>query len=164
MVGHIEKLSEIIGHLVEAASGEQYRCGSCGAFGPKFPKLGLKDAADVLRLLKAAITRPGEAATVVPIQVIVAAGGPIVPYRREQVPSSGLPLGGPRKSLLGQPGAKFGVYAGITGMRSGLMSPRSRSGAVSARTSAYGVGGRCWWTQPSRVNRDRPTSTRHPSA
>ncbi len=84
MVGHVEKLSTIIGHLVEEASGEQYRCPECGCFGPKVPKLGLKEAADVLRLLKAAITRPGEAATVIPIQVIVAAGGPVVPYSREQ--------------------------------------------------------------------------------
>ena len=84
VVGHVEKLSTIIGHLVVEARGEQYRCPECGCFGPKVPKLGLKDAADVLRLLKAAIARPGEAATVVPIQVIVAAGGPVVPYSREQ--------------------------------------------------------------------------------
>ena len=84
VVGHVEKLSTIIGHLVEEAGGQQYRCPECGCFGPKVPKLGLKDAADVLRLLKVAITRPGEASTVIPITVQVVAGGPIVPYRPDE--------------------------------------------------------------------------------
>ena len=44
VVGHVEKLSTIIGHLVEQAGGKQYRC-TCGVLGPKVPKLGLKDAA-----------------------------------------------------------------------------------------------------------------------
>ena len=35
VVGHVEKLSTIIGHLVEEARGEQYRCPECGCFGPK---------------------------------------------------------------------------------------------------------------------------------
>ncbi len=34
MVGHVEKMSEIIA-LVEEAGGEQYRCPQCGSFGPK---------------------------------------------------------------------------------------------------------------------------------
>jgi len=33
--GHIEKLSKIMGNLVEEAGGEQYRCQQCGSFGPK---------------------------------------------------------------------------------------------------------------------------------
>lgn len=49
MTCHIEKLSEIMGRLVEEAGGEQYRCPQCGSFGPKRPKLGLKDAADAVR-------------------------------------------------------------------------------------------------------------------
>ncbi len=36
MVGHVEKLSEIIAQLVEEAGGEQYRC-TCGVLGPKRP-------------------------------------------------------------------------------------------------------------------------------
>ena len=35
MVGHVEKLSAIMGDLVEEAGGEQYRCPQCGSFGPK---------------------------------------------------------------------------------------------------------------------------------
>ncbi len=35
MVGHVEKMSEIIAQLVEEAGGEQYRCPQCGSFGPK---------------------------------------------------------------------------------------------------------------------------------
>ena len=32
---HIEKLSTIMGQLLEEADGEQYRCPECGSFGPK---------------------------------------------------------------------------------------------------------------------------------
>ncbi len=35
VTGHIEKLSAIMGQLVEEAGGEQYRCTQCGSFGPK---------------------------------------------------------------------------------------------------------------------------------
>ena len=34
VAGHIEKLSELVGRLVEEADGEQYRC-TCGVLGPK---------------------------------------------------------------------------------------------------------------------------------
>ncbi len=33
--GHIEKLSAIMGQLVEEAGGEHYRCPQFGSFGPK---------------------------------------------------------------------------------------------------------------------------------
>ncbi len=32
VTGHIEKLSAIMGQLVEEAGGEQYRCPQCGSF------------------------------------------------------------------------------------------------------------------------------------
>jgi len=83
MVGHVEKMSEIIAQLVEEAAGEQYRC-SCGLYGPKVPKLKLKEAADVAAILMKSVKQPAEAATIIPIQVNVVSGGPIVPYRREQ--------------------------------------------------------------------------------
>jgi len=35
VTGHIEKLSAIMGQLVEEAGGEQYRCPQCGSFRPK---------------------------------------------------------------------------------------------------------------------------------
>ncbi len=35
VTGHIEKLSAIMGQLVDEAGGEQYRCPQCGSFGPK---------------------------------------------------------------------------------------------------------------------------------
>ncbi len=83
MVGHVEKMSEIIAQLVEEAAGEQYRC-SCGLYGPKVPKLKLKEAADVAAILMKSVKQPAEAATIISIQVNVVAGGPIVPYGREQ--------------------------------------------------------------------------------
>ena len=52
-------------------------------------------------------------------------------------PLGGGSLGGPRKSLLGQPGAKFGVYAGITGIRSWLRS--SRRNALGALQPGRGL-------------------------
>ena len=57
VTGHIGKLSAIMGRLVDDASGEQYRC-TGGVLGPKVPKLALREAADVLRLLMAAVKKP----------------------------------------------------------------------------------------------------------
>ena len=67
VTGHVEKLSTLVGQLVEEAKGEQYRC-SCGLWGPKRPKLALREAADVLRLLMAAVKKPADQATVDPGQ------------------------------------------------------------------------------------------------
>ena len=38
VTGHIEKLSAIMGQLVDEAGGEQYRC-TCGVLGPKVSKM-----------------------------------------------------------------------------------------------------------------------------
>ncbi len=78
LTGHIESLATIMGRLLKEADGEQYRCASCGAFGPKVSKMGLKDAAAVVQTLMAAVKEPGDTATIVPIQVIVHSGGPLV--------------------------------------------------------------------------------------
>ena len=80
VTGHIEKLSTIMGRLVEEAGGEQYRCTQRGAFGPKCSKVGLRDAAAVVQVLMTAVKDLGEMATVIPIQVNVVAGGPVVSY------------------------------------------------------------------------------------
>ncbi len=78
MVGHVEKMSKIIEQLVEDAGGEQYRC-TCGVLGPKVPKLKLKEATEVAAILMKSVKQPSDAATVIPIQVIVQSGGPLVP-------------------------------------------------------------------------------------
>ncbi|MCH7717171.1 MAG: hypothetical protein IH876_13635, partial [Gemmatimonadetes bacterium] len=74
MVGHVEKMSDIIGDLVEQAGGEQHRCANCGAMGPKVPKLKLKEATEVAAILMRAVKQPDTAATVIPIQINVHAG------------------------------------------------------------------------------------------
>ncbi len=77
MVGHVEKMSDIIAQLVEDASGEQYRC-TCGVLGPKVPKLKLKEATEVAAILMRSVKQPDSATTVIPIQINVHAGGPLV--------------------------------------------------------------------------------------
>lgn len=63
----------------------QARCARCGAFIPAVPKLSIEQASILIdRLAKHGISNSPDDAPLVPIQVIVAAGGPIVPYRREQ--------------------------------------------------------------------------------
>ncbi len=86
MVGHVEKMSKIIEQLVEEAGGEQHRCANCGAMGPKVPKLKLKEATEVAAILMRSVKQPDAATTVVPIQINVHAGGPLVPG---QIPTSG---------------------------------------------------------------------------
>lgn len=78
VTGHIEKLSAIMGQLVDEAGGEQYRC-TCGVLGPKVSKMGLKDAAAVVQMLMTALKEPGDMATIVPIQIIVESGRQLVP-------------------------------------------------------------------------------------
>ena len=86
MVGHVEKMSAIIGDLVKQAGGEQHRCANCGAMGPKVPKLKLKEATEVAAILMRAVKPHDTAATIVPIQINVHSGGPMVPG---QIPTSG---------------------------------------------------------------------------
>ena len=86
MVGHVEKMSAIIADLVEQAGGEQHRCANCGAFGPRVPKLKLKEATEVAAILMRSVKQPDSATTVVPIQVNVYSGGPLVPG---QIPTAG---------------------------------------------------------------------------
>ncbi len=77
MVGHVEKMSKVIEQLVEEAGGEQYRC-TCGVLGPKVPKLKLKEATEVAALMMRSIKQPDSTTTVIPIQINVHAGGPLV--------------------------------------------------------------------------------------
>ena len=94
LTGHIESLAKIMGRLLKEADGEQYRCASCGAFGPKVSKMGLKDAAAVVQTLMAAVKEPADMATIVPIQINVHAGGPLV--------AGVVPDNGPRNPTAGQ--------------------------------------------------------------
>ncbi len=67
MIGQLEGAARDLSALLETAResvGDRLRCKNCGA-------------ADVQRLLMQAVKATVEAATVIPIQVIVAAGGPI---------------------------------------------------------------------------------------
>ncbi len=80
MVGHVEKMSDIIADLVEQAGGEQYRC-TCGVLGPKVPKLKLKEAAEVAAIMRRSVREPDTAVLGAVIQINVHAGGPMVPGR-----------------------------------------------------------------------------------
>ena len=84
LTGHIETLAGIMGKLLKEADGEQWRCPQCGSFGLKRSKVGLRDAAAVVQVLMTAVKDLGETATVIPIQVNVVAGGPVVPYRPDE--------------------------------------------------------------------------------
>jgi len=64
-VGHAEKMVEIIAQLAVEAGGEQYRC-TCGVLGPKVPKLGLREATDVVAVMLKMVKQPAEAATIYP--------------------------------------------------------------------------------------------------
>ena len=79
MVGHASRMMEVIDDLVELAAGDQYRC-SCGQYGPKVPKLGLKEATEIAKLMmQAAKDRDDVASTM--ISVTVVGGVQIVPNR-----------------------------------------------------------------------------------
>ena len=84
LTGHLQTLAEIMGRLLKEADGEQYRCANCGTFGPKVSKIGLKDAAAVVQLIMTAVKEPSDVATIIPIQVIVHSGGPLVPNRPDE--------------------------------------------------------------------------------
>ena len=45
MVGHVEKMSAIIGDLVKQAGGEQHRCANCGALGLRSARARRRSAA-----------------------------------------------------------------------------------------------------------------------
>ncbi len=60
------------------------RCKACGSFIPGVSKLRLSDILAVIREVRAILPAQHEHEGLAPIQVIVAAGGPIVPYSSEQ--------------------------------------------------------------------------------
>ena len=72
--------------LLETAresDGDRLRCKACGSFIPGVSKLKLGDILAVIRELRAILPAQLEHEGLPPIQVIVAAGGPVVPYSSE---------------------------------------------------------------------------------
>ncbi|HDZ36785.1 MAG TPA: hypothetical protein ENH62_00550 [Marinobacter sp.] len=77
LLGSAEKLTAIIDGVVEQAGGKQYRC-SCGLFGPKVPRLSLREATDAAAVLMRAARDQSEVALSM-IQINVVAGVQVVP-------------------------------------------------------------------------------------
>ena len=87
MIGQLEGAAKDLSALLDAAresDGDRLRCKACGSFIPGVSKLKLGDILAVIRELRTILPAQLEHEGLPPIQVIVAAGGPIVPYRREQ--------------------------------------------------------------------------------
>ncbi len=78
-------IADLRAMLEAAREGGQARCARCGAFIPAVPKLSIEQASILIdRLAKHGISNSPDDAPLVPIQVIVAAGGPVVPYRPDE--------------------------------------------------------------------------------
>ncbi len=86
LLGQLEGVAGDLSALLETArkSDGRLRCKACGSFIPGVSKLKLGDILAVIRELRAILPAQQEHEGLAPIQVIVAAGAPIVPYRREQ--------------------------------------------------------------------------------
>ena len=87
LIGQLEGVAADLERILEAAresEGGPPRCKACGSLIPGVSKLKLSDILAVIRELKAILPAQLEHEGLPPIQVIVAAGGPIVPYSREQ--------------------------------------------------------------------------------
>ncbi|KKK86516.1 hypothetical protein LCGC14_2762460, partial [marine sediment metagenome] len=85
LTGHLERLAGKVGQLMDDAEGKQYRCPNCGAFGPKKPmSTALKEVAGLVQIVMATVKAPMEVGGAGPtIQVIVAAGAPVIPLPLE---------------------------------------------------------------------------------
>ena len=78
-------IADLRAMLEAAREGGKARCARCGAFIPAVPKLSIEQASILIdRLAKHGISNSPDDAPLVPIQVIVAAGGPIVPYTPDE--------------------------------------------------------------------------------
>ncbi len=87
LIGQLEGAAKDLAALLETAresDGDRLRCKNCGSFIPGVSKLKLGDILAVIRELRAVLPAQQEHEGLPPIQVIVAAGGPVVPYSREQ--------------------------------------------------------------------------------
>ena len=87
LIGQLEGAAKDLSALLDAAresDGDRLRCKACGSFIPGVSKLKLSDILAVIRELRAILPAQLEHEGLPPIQVNVVAGGPVVPYRREQ--------------------------------------------------------------------------------
>ncbi len=87
LVTELEGAAKDLSAILETAresDGDRLRCKNCGSFIPVVSNLKLGDILAVIRELRAVLPAQQEHEGLAPIQVIVAAGAPIVPYRREQ--------------------------------------------------------------------------------
>ncbi len=87
LVAELEGAAKDLSALLEAAresDGDPLRCKACGSFIPGVSKLKLGDILAVIRELRAILPAQQEHEGLPPIQVIVAAGGPVVPYRADE--------------------------------------------------------------------------------
>ncbi len=83
MEGAAKDLSALL-ETARESDGDRLRCKACRSFIPGVSKLKLSDVLAVIRELRAVLPAQLEHEGLPPIQVIVAAGAPIVPYRKEQ--------------------------------------------------------------------------------
>ncbi len=87
LVAELEGAAKDLSALLDAAresDGDRLRCKACGSFIPGVSKLKLGDILAVIRELRAVLPAQHEHEGLPPIQVNVVAGGPVVPYSREQ--------------------------------------------------------------------------------
>ncbi len=85
--GQLEGAAKDLAAILETAresDGDRLRCKACGSVIPGVSKLRLSDVLAVIRELKAILPAQHEYEGLPPIQVNVVAGGPVVPYSKEQ--------------------------------------------------------------------------------
>ena len=87
MIGQLEGATKDLSALLDAAresDRDRLRCKNCGSYIPGISKLKLSDILAVIPELRAVLPAQLEHEGLPAIQVIVAAGGPVVPYRPDE--------------------------------------------------------------------------------
>jgi hypothetical protein len=87
LISQLEGAAKDLAAILETAQesdGHRFRCKACGSFIPGVSKLNLSDILAVIRELRAVLPAQLEPEGLPPIQVIVAAGGPVVPCRPDE--------------------------------------------------------------------------------
>ncbi len=87
LIAELEGAAKDLAAILETAresDGDRLRCKNCGSFIPGISKLKLGDILAVIRELRAILPAQHEHEGLAPIQVIVAAGAPVVPYTPDE--------------------------------------------------------------------------------